>query len=95
MEKIYLGVIGVDSGQMMLCDPGYKDSFTYGQACRATNESPGGIVKNYIGAALAAVVRSGFGDGVYDVFAYVGNYGDWGKRVARLEIVFINEDEEV
>ena len=119
MKKVFLGMIGVDSGQMMLCDPGYiragfdksydKDAqvkmqktgqfkFNYNGACALTNrpdsDSLGGILQNDIGAALGAVVSSGFGDGLYDVFAYIGNYGKWGKRVAKLEIVFITEDEE-
>lgn len=120
MEQIYLGKIGVDSGQMMLVDPGYvagdafdegwdksaqikmqktgQFRFNYNGACALTNNpgsvSPGGILQNDIGASLAAVVSSGFGDGTYDVFAYVGNYGEWGKRVAKLEIIFIDEEEK-
>jgi hypothetical protein len=115
-KRTLLGVIGVDSGQMMLCDPCYVSSwtdseydsdkqdgmrenerfdFSYNGACAATyhEEFKGGILQNNIGANLAAVCSAGFGDGVYEVWVTVGDYGEWGKRVSKMEIIFLEEDE--
>ena len=115
-KRILLGSIGVDSGQMMLCDPCYISSwtdneydenthkqmqeddtypFSYNGACAATfNEGfKGDILQNIIGANLAAVCSSGFGDGVYEVWITVSDQGDWGQRVKKMEIIFIEENE--
>ena len=119
-KRILLGSIGVDSGQMMLCDPCYISSwggdefdpdrhelmqknneyeFSYAGACATTLKrtpdgySQGGVLQNFIGANLAAVCSSGFGDGVYEVWITVSDEGDWGQRVSKMEIIFIHEEE--
>lgn len=103
-----VGYFGVDSGQVMIGDPGYLDKwkeneigdeysghYSWAGACASTDDSfiQGGVLKNEIGAELAVVTRTGLGDGVYPVIAHYVDDKDWGRRIARLEIVFIPEDE--
>lgn len=42
---------------------------------------------------LAVAFTSGFGDGVYDVYATFEDYKDWGKRVRKVEIILIDDEE--
>lgn len=41
---------------------------------------------------IGMVVSSGFGDGVYPVFVKYSDEGQWGKRVAELKVVFIDDE---
>ena len=151
MKRVYLGHVGVDSGQLMITDPCYvrlfntdypediriyrhkddpdktlqfgvdftnyqemieghngqcmnqllsdglyveaprksDDSFSFNGACTTTLESFGGTLQN----GMAAVFQSGFGDGSYNVHAYVNEIDGWGERVTKVEITLISEDE--
>jgi len=113
-ERILLGTIGVDSGQMMLVDPCYilshwgEDTdfdeelqkemqksqnfkMTYNGACAATlqEDKHGGILE----AGVAAVCTTGFGDGSYEVWLTISDERDWGNRVKKMEIIFIDDEE--
>lgn len=106
MIKKLIGYCGVDSGQLIVCDPCYlsdwKDTeeisakkgkkgypFTYAGACSATlEENEGGQLVNEIGAEVGVAVSSGFGDGVYPVYAHIKDEGKFGKRVKKVEIIF-------
>ena len=105
MTEKLIGHIGVDSGQMLLCDPCYIDSMwenTKGMSCNDFSEFEGKF--NYLGAAQAtlsdkkagildissgAVCSTGWGDGLYPV--YVTYEGD---RISEMRIVFMGEEEE-
>lgn len=98
-----VGTLGVDSGQMMLCDPCYikkdfaneygqtkQNDMTYSGACNASLSNEGfGYLTNKNGYNLAFACRSGYGDGVYPV--YIKQDGD---RIAEMKIVFIGNIEE-
>ena len=95
-----IGVCGVDSGQILLCDPCYIDSewkkedfddkkksknyFSYNACCKKT------LTKNLAGqlnfklghAGAGVVVSSGYGDGVYPVYA---TYEDGRIKSVRIE----------
>lgn len=123
-EKTYLtestrvlGWCAVDSGQIMITDPGYVSywddkaeygdnvaggHFSYPGACDQTLSSrKGGQLYFPAGhAGVAVVASSGFGDGMYPVYAtYRNEYSDEAclnlidSRIAKLEIVFIDEEE--
>lgn len=96
-----IGMVGVDSGQIIVTDPCYlgsewvnneyddgeKGDFSYGGACKTSDDPDklGGQLnyrKGHAGAGV--VVRSGYGDGYYPVYAL---YNDEG-RVAKLIIDF-------
>jgi hypothetical protein len=106
--KWLVGRVGVDAGMVMVGDPCYLDKFTdhdfddekveaqkakgkyeysYSGACAATlGENSAGE----LGRADAVAVSSGYGDGVYPVYAHYNHEG----RIERLEVVFVNDDEE-
>jgi len=104
-----IGFIAVDSGQILITDPGYlndwgKEGFgeaeighySYGGACSTTlAEGQAGQLNFKAGHAGAGVVSSsGYGDGLYPVYAHYEETEGWGKRIARLEIVFIEDEDE-
>lgn len=96
-----IGFIGVDSGQMMLVDPCYVLADDSGRS-RPTYEDllaqydytkpdPGAIMWEIPGGAVVA--HSGFGDGEYEVLIREVDAGLWGKRVAEMKIIFIDDEE--
>lgn len=108
IRRVLLGRVGVDSGQLMVIDPCYIDSSwkkggyddegsSYREACDTTMNSPnkgGPTLINGYGNNLAVVFESGFGDGVYEVWAEIMDCGVWGERISRVEIILINDDNE-
>ena len=88
MEEVKIGVVGVDSGQLMICDPCYlseyentayspenedPSKFTYDTVCRKTVGEPGyGQLEFSQGnPGLAVAFSSGYGDGLYPVYAVI------------------------
>lgn len=64
-----------------------KFDYSYSGACAATlSEHSAG----QLGIASAVAVSSGYGDGVYPVFATYNNDG----RIVKLEVIFEGEDED-
>lgn len=53
-----------------------------------------GVQFNYDGgySGLGVVSTTGFGDGIYDVFAEIEDRGAWGKRVKRIIVEFIPDE---
>jgi hypothetical protein len=164
-ERVLLGHVGVDSGQLMVCDPCYLESewqkekgddvmdsisdlsqfkdkatgvvfsypfnwtapyphgdgkmnfneayknglftehipdhlieqakeFSYVGCCANTIHGFGGQLHYTKGHAGAGVVfSSGLGDGFYEVWATIGEVKGWGKRVKKVEIILVDEDE--
>lgn len=173
-RKVLLGVVGVDSGQLVICDPGYledeydredentslhpvyqhkdgskwqfcdthfgvkpsspdvkpfpgkfdqvikkygkspteliksgdfvkvkpnpegRGKFSYNGICRTTleTENQGGQLYYKMGHAGAGVAFStGFGDGVYNVYAELVETKDYGERVSKVWVEFITPKE--
>ena len=107
-ERIKLGVVGVDSGQLLISDPCYIDSqwqneefdekkvksnFSYNACCKKTLKENGGQLNFQLGhPGVGVVFSSGFGDGVYEVYATVKDYGNQGgKRISKVEIILIED----
>ncbi|NBT76492.1 MAG: DUF4241 domain-containing protein [Betaproteobacteria bacterium] len=64
-----------------------KYDYSYSGACAATlSENSAGE----LGRADAVAVSSGYGDGVYPVYAHYNHEG----RIERLEVVFVPDEEE-
>lgn len=101
----YIGSFSVDSGQAMVGDPCYLDNwenwennepfdkhvekagqYGYLGACGTTLKDGYGI----LGTGSAVVFTTGYGDGVYPVYAEFNDEG----RIAKIVIDFIGEDEE-
>jgi hypothetical protein len=86
----YIGECGVDSGQLMVTDPCYLESwvaneyedgigesnYSYAGACKATlSEKNAGQLHNSHGMSIGVAFSSGYGDGVYPVFAKKDKHG--------------------
>ena len=160
-ERVLLGCVGVDSGQLMVCDPTYIDHewqhthdedfmsaiselsqyrdtetgeifqhpmnwdaiyrngktyneayadglfeeyipdsvkeiakhFSYAGCCANTLHGFGGQLHYPKGHAGAGVVfSSGLGDGIYEVWATIGEVEGWGRRVKKVEILLMDEE---
>jgi hypothetical protein len=104
MTEKLIGYIGVDSGQMMLCDPCYINSSWENIDADFKNIDQYAGKFNYGGACQAtlsdksagiledgigAVCSTGWGDGSYPVYVtYEGN------RISQMRIEFIPDKEE-
>jgi len=104
-QMTLIGYFSVDSGQAMVGDPCYLDEwepwndksekfenhvnhkgkYSYLGACNAT------INDNYgeLGNATAVVFSTGYGDGLYPVYAEINDDG----RVAKVFIDFVGDEE--
>lgn len=95
------GVIGVDSGNIIIHDPCYEGSqkqITFNGCMKVLtkagkgnlNKAPDYIQlkynKGHPGAGV--MTRTGFGDGVYPVYVEIVNDKDFGKRIGRVLIDF-------
>lgn len=102
---ILIGQFAVDSGQAMVGDPCYIDDwetwngdaepfedhvkhvgkYSYLGACNAT------LDKGYgeLGMASAVVFSTGYGDGLYPVYAHINEDG----RVAKVVIDFVGDED--
>jgi len=104
-EWLHIGDVGVDAGLIMVGDPCYctgdppanawiKD---WDEFCKhmlaPTNQIHGNTVCEIPfeggdeGAGVA--VSSGYGDGLYPVYAKFSDEDDWGIRIKELKVVFI------
>lgn len=106
MIKTLIGRFAVDSGQAMIGDPCYLDTwktwdknvdkfedhvnkvgeYGYLGACNAT------ITKGYgeLNEGSSVVFNTGYGDGVYPVYADINEDGD----ITRIVIEFITDEEQ-
>jgi hypothetical protein len=103
--KKEIGVVGVDSGQLIVGDPCYfgnwkndeydnpdskPNDMSYSNACRLTlSEDMAGEIP----FGRAVVFSSGFGDGVYPVIAHYKDYGTEKNpdvRIRKVEIILID-----
>ena len=87
-----IGVVGVDSGTLMIADPCYviNDGWNDDDYKKEVCDEPYKLhqqVKYALGHVGKAVIfRSGLGDGVYEVFAKIEKVGEWGDRVTEVRI---------
>ena len=68
---------------------------TYDQICAVTDSADhgGGIPYKLGHDGLAVAFSSGLGDGVYNVYATIVDLGQWGERVAKVEIELLSDEE--
>lgn len=86
-NKVLIGHIGVDSGQVMIGDPAYLDMFvnddftgnegeefagTFSYSGACTTSLEGG---GELGRALAVVSNTNYGDGLYPVYQVITDRG--------------------
>src|SRR3990172_506254 len=103
-NRVLLGEVGIDSGQLLLINPCYIDgeeelddlgkSGTYEECSRLTLSGQGGQLNYRLGhPGLGVVSRTGRGDGLYPVYAEMMDTGDGRLRVKRLVVEFIADEE--
>lgn len=68
----------------------------YWYLCNSSQQTPFGGQLNYIAghAGLGVLTKTGFGDGCYEVWATIGDFGDLGERVMKIEIEFIPLEDD-
>ena len=103
-KRIKIGVVGVDSGQLVICDPCYikhngeqSELNDYDELLKKKAESGNGDLNKADEYAqlcfdmghegLGVVFDSGIGDGVYNVYATIGEISCFGKRVKKVEVI--------
>lgn len=95
-----LGVVGVDSGQLLIVDPCYLNEHKQVSSYEGILKTRGFPDKmNYavqlkydLGHdGLGVVFNSGLGDGVYKVYGKMKNCGKLGKRMVEVKIVLIDK----
>ena len=90
MKKL-IGRFGVDSGQAMVGDPCYLDAwnqesdFNYERACEATIKKEYGV----LGHGKSVVFSTGYGDGLYPVYAEINDEG----RIEKITIDFVGSED--
>jgi len=101
IERIKLGSVCVDSGQLLIADPCYlrdwkhgnfregNNDNNYSEACNVTlSKNNGGQVFNDLAVAFATT----WGDGEYEVFAYKDKNRN--GRFMKIEIVLCEDNEK-
>ena len=73
--------------------PPPEENFSYNACCRAMRGTSDSGQLNYkMGhPGVAVVFSSGLGDGTYPVYATVEDIPDWGKRITKIEIIFLDD----
>lgn len=105
MAKKRIGVVSVDSGQILICDPCHIDgewkweefggdvehNFSYNACCEQTTKPPyfGQLSYAHGHDGVGVVSVGGPGDGEYPVYAYIDGNG----TIERIVIEF-NEEKE-
>ena len=69
---------------------------SYDKCCELTGtEDKGGQLNYLLGhAGMGVAFSSGFGDGCYDVIATYRDFGKWGVRVSKVEIILADDEGE-
>jgi len=93
-----IGIVGVDSGQLLIADPGYLGSQKALKDYDSVLNARGFPKRKNIFDQLCydrghdgagVVFNSGFGDGVYKVYGKFKDCGPLGMRLAEVNIVMI------
>jgi len=94
-EWVHLGYIPVDSGQIIIGDPCSIDDY-HATENRADTlvEARTKTFKNKRKIDISLKLSTGMGDGYYPVIGKIVNLGRFGKRLAAIQIVFIETEIE-
>jgi hypothetical protein len=96
---VKLGVVGVDSGRLMVCDPSYLGEERGLNKARDLSWEDEELDRSHqlnykLGhPGLAVVFSSGLGDGLYDVLGRMKTYRCWGERISEVRIVLIKDNK--
>ena len=97
---VHLGMVAVDSGNLMIVDPCYVvggydwfDFIDRHLQSAVDNEHQGGEFEA-AGFANGVLFKSGLGDGWYQVRAFIADIPGWGSRIKKVEIILIEDEED-
>ena len=102
-ERELIATVAVDSGTLMIGDPCYALRFKqkdYDQdskelfkpKCEHSYAKPLKLPL-YKGIDERVTFTTGFGDGLYEVYQTTVDFGEAGKRVTKVEIILITDEE--
>ncbi len=95
-RAVQVGVIGIDTGRLILCDPCYvEEAKAVVNAMEERSEFPSYASLGGHGGYRGAIVTTGRGDGIFPVIAHVRKDADGYEQVVRVEVTFITESGEV
>lgn len=90
---VLMGLVGVDSGTLMIGDSCYLDndwtSEDYDKEVCSGNWDLFKQLKGENGYLKAVLFESGFGDGIYEVWGKIKDYKKLGKRIVEVKIKLI------
>jgi len=87
-----VGVVGVDSGTLLLGDPAYKEDFNYNRdVIKGMKDKKTLQLKFKKNTGRGVLTETGLGDGVYPVYAKIGKVDDFGTRVKEVKVKFVEE----
>jgi len=103
-----IGYVGVDAGMLLITDPSYARNwidnemgdagdghYSWAGAVATANDShlQGGSLNYDMGHDGQGVVfRTGLGDGYYPVIGHYAKLDNWGERIVKIEVIFIQEE---
>lgn len=86
---VKLGMVCVDTGTVAICDP-----------CLLPDEhdpmsifESGGHAAPFGREGLGVQALTGFGDGFYEVWGLLVDFGDFGERLAQITVTFIADEQ--
>ena len=105
-ETKLVGNIGIDAGLCWIGDPCYvlpdgaserENVSNWDEFCGNLGEDNPTMMSFDFSLGhegLGVCVSTGYGDGVYPVYATISDDPEWGKRIKKITIVFIEDDDD-
>ena len=81
-----IGVIGVDTGKIIIADP--ANVLTHREFEELREKEKTAKLPLYTDFKHGIVSKTGFGEGRYHAFAKIGDFGNMIKRITEIRIVF-------
>ena len=81
-----IGVIGVDTGKIIIADP--ANVLTHREFEELREKEKMAKLPLYTDFKHGIVSKTGFGEGRYHAFAKIGDFGNMVKRITEIRIVF-------
>jgi len=85
-----VGVVGIDSGTLLLGDPAYSKKLNYNKdVVKGMKHSNTLQLKFKKNTGRGVLTETGLGDGEYPVYAKIEKAGEFGTRVKEVKVKFL------